>query len=346
MHALEKAADHPTSEASENEPELSLRRAVKLFVDHLLHERGASRETLRAYASDLDQFRLHACGRAGDPRLEAAAVTPEGIRDFMASLSTRLKKSSRSRKLSALRSFYAFLHEHDFVGENPSSLVPSPKVASRTPSFLSVDDMLHFLECLGTRAAGPGAGWRRLRNRALFEVLYSTGVRVGELVALDEGKVDDSGGLVRVRGKGDKERLVPIGRTALNALKDYLKAFEHQCPRGRHAGTALFRNARGGRLTSRSVHRILSAELRICGLWRPISPHGMRHSFATHMLNAGAHLRAIQEMLGHSNLSTTQRYTHVSLDRLMQVYDAAHPRGRKKRPAPLREPWRIPDHDG
>ncbi|MEM5787210.1 MAG: tyrosine-type recombinase/integrase, partial [Syntrophobacteraceae bacterium] len=165
---------------------------------------------------------------------------------------------------------------------------------------------------------------------ALFESLYSTGIRVSELVKLDQNSFSRQEGTVRIRGKGGRERVVPIGEEALASLKCYLTALDFQFPGVLQKSPALFRNARGGRLTARSVARILKAEMIGCGLWQHLSPHGLRHSFATHLLNAGADLRAIQEMLGHQNLSTTQRYTHIDADKLMKVYDAAHPRSRKK----------------
>lgn len=176
----------------------------------------------------------------------------------------------------------------------------------------------------------PQSSWRRWRNWALFECLYSTGVRVSELVGLNEEDISFEAGMVRVFGKGKKERIVPIGKKAMESIRGYLSALDFQFARARADSPALFRNARGGRLTTRSVHRILRTELRKCGLWQYLTPHGLRHTFATHLLNSGADLRAIQEMLGHSSLSTTQRYTHVHMDQLMKVYDAAHPRSRKK----------------
>ncbi|SPF34829.1 Tyrosine recombinase XerC (fragment) [Syntrophobacter sp. SbD1] len=197
-------------------------------------------------------------------------------------------------------------------------------------SFLQVDPAFHFLDTLSSAAHREGSSWRRARNWALFESLYSTGVRVSELVKLDLGGVAFDEAVVRVSGKGRKERIIPIGMKALDALRYYLGALEFQFPKGRAGSQALFLNSRGGRLTARSVGRILKSELTACGLWQRLSPHGLRHTFATHLLNAGADLRAIQEMLGHESLSTTQRYTHVNIDQLMKVYDSSHPRSRKK----------------
>jgi integrase/recombinase XerC len=215
--------------------------------------------------------------------------------------------------------------------ENPAEAVSHPKLGMKVPDFLGVDDVFKFLDTMTRNCSQANCSWRRRRNLALFETLYSTGIRVSELTTLDEPHLDVYGGMIRVSGKGRKERVVPIGTKALKSIRGYLAALDEQFPQARSGrAAALFRNARGGRLTTRSVHRILLAELRTCGLWQHLSPHGLRHTFATHLLNSGADLRAIQEMLGHSSLSTTQRYTHVHMDQLMKVYDAAHPRSRKK----------------
>ncbi len=303
-----------------------------MFLAHLRHERGLSPETLRAYESDLAQFRQYVGAASGARDIEISEITSETIRGFLASTHKTLKKSSRARKLSTMRSFYHFLNERDLVRDNPAALVGYPKLGTRIPSFLGVDDVFHFLDSLSAAGSRESALWRRSRNWALFECMYSTGVRVSELVGLAESDVDFDQGMIRVLGKGSKERVVPIGDKAVESLRIYLAALDIQFPEARLKGRWLFRNARGGRLTTRSVHRILRMELRRCGLWQHLSPHGLRHTFATHLLNSGADLRAIQEMLGHSNLSTTQRYTHVHMDQLMKVYDAAHPRGRKEHP--------------
>jgi integrase/recombinase XerC len=306
---------------------VTLSSAIALFLKYLRVERGASGETLRAYASDLAQFRRYLREKAG-AGATLSQTTPDMVRGFMASLHQRkVEKSSQSRKLSALRSFYRYLNDRGVWGENPAEFTARPKARTRMPSFLGVDEAFHFLNALRDGAMREGASWRRLRNWSIFEFMYSTGARVSELVGVNREDVDFAEGLVHLRGKGRKERITPIGKTALDALRKYMTAFETQFPRGR--GPAVFRNARGGRLTTRSVQRILRAEMIRCGLWRQLSPHGLRHTFATHMLSAGADLRAIQEMLGHASLSTTQRYTHLNLDQLMGVYDAAHPRSKK-----------------
>jgi integrase/recombinase XerC len=307
---------------------LTLERAIALFVAHLRHERGLSSQTVRAYASDLKQFLEFVVKRIGDSAVSPDTMTADVIRSFVAQLHKHLEKSSQGRKLSALRSLYRYLNEHDLTVANPAAEVALPKAKMRVPAFLSVDATFHFLDSLRQKCLRSGSSWRRWRNWALFECLYSTGVRVAELVGLNDADLDISLGMVRVSGKGGKQRVVPIGETAMEALQGYRRVFTAEFARALPLSPAVFCNARGGRLTSRSVQRILQTQLKQCGLWQKMSPHGLRHTFATHLLNAGADLRAIQEMLGHASLSTTQRYTHVHLDQLMKVYDAAHPRSR------------------
>ncbi len=305
-------------------------RAQALFLKYLRHERNLSEETLRAYGSDLRQFAGYASTIVGSSAVELSLIGPEIIRGYLASVYKSLEKTSRARKLSALRSFYSYLNNAGIFTENPADLVAHPRIKQKMPSFLQVDAVFHFLDTLSRAARRQGISWRKARNWAMFELLYSAGIRVSELTKLDLDGVAFADALVRVSGKGRKERIIPIGTKAIDALKYYLSALKVQFPTARAASQALLLNSRGGRLTARSVHRILKAELIACGLWQPLSPHGLRHTFATHLLNAGADLRAIQEMLGHESLLTTQRYTHVNMDQLMKVYDASHPRSRKK----------------
>jgi integrase/recombinase XerC len=308
---------------------LTLEQSKTVFLDYLRHERSVSEETCRAYASDLEQFHRYLKKKTRSEHIRISEITPDSIRGFFALLHANQKNTTRARKLSTLRSFYNYLTDRGWYHENPAQAVASPKIRLKIPAFLDVDDIFHFLDSLQRSALQPESSWRRLRNWAIFECLYSIGARVSELVGLNDVDVDFDQGLVRIFGKGKKERVVPIGKKALEALLAYRLAAQGQIPKGRSATSHLFLNASGGRLTARSVHRILRAELRKCGLWQHLSPHGLRHTFATHLLNSGADLRAIQEMLGHSALSTTQRYTHVHLDQLMRTYDAAHPRSRK-----------------
>jgi len=312
------------------EERLGWSEAVALYLSHLRHERCVSEETLRAYAGDLEQWYSCFAARGRKEELFLQDISTDFVRGCLAVHHKRLEKTSQARKLSALRSFYRFLNDRELFGENPTDRVAYPKTKKKIPSFMGVDDLFHFLDSLRRNGSRPGSSWRRSRNWALFECLYSTGARVSELVGLDETDLTCESGMVRILGKGSKERMVPIGSKAIESIRCYLSVLDLQFPRARLQCPALFLNARGGRLTSRSVHRILKMELKKSGLWQQLSPHGLRHSFATHLLNSGADLRAIQEMLGHSSLSTTQRYTHVHMDLLMKTYDAAHPRSRKK----------------
>jgi len=308
----------------------TLQKSADSFLAYLRHERGLSGETLRAYATDLAQLHRYVAEKTGRQVVTLAEVDQDTIRGFIASLHRNREKTSQARKLSTLRSFYRYLNESGIFEENPAAMIAYPKTKGRIPSFLGVDDMFHFLDGLRQDCLKPDSSWRRWRNWALFEFLYSSGVRVSELVGLDECDIVFTEGTARIMGKGGKERVVPVGKTALNAINQYLSVLDRQSPAARSRCPALFRNAAGNRLSARSVHRMLQIELKRCGLWQHLSPHGLRHSFATHLLNSGADLRAIQEMLGHSTLSTTQRYTHVHMDQLMKIYDAAHPRSRKK----------------
>jgi integrase/recombinase XerC len=285
--------------------------AIGAFLEYLAVERGASPHTVRSYAADLREFSAF-LRRAGD--LGPSAVDTRSVRAYLASLHQRgLAKSSIGRKLASVRSCLRFLARRGVIEQNPARLVRSPRPPRRLPSFLPKDESKQLLD----RAHGPSASG--CRDHALLELLYATGIRVAECCGLDGTDVDRSHGTVRVLGKGDKERVVPVGEVALQAIDAYLAA------RGRPDGP-LFTNARGGRLTTRSAQRIVGRQARLSGTSRRVTPHTLRHTFATHMLGEGADLRLIQELLGHRRLSTTQRYTHVSPEHLMKVYDAAHPR--------------------
>ncbi len=299
-------------------------RAVEGFLAHLRDERRASPETLRAYASDLAQFGAHVAASAPGRPPELAELDTLSVRGYVAHLSRAgLEKTSIARKLSSLRSFFRYALRERWIESNPAAAVRTPRLPRRLPRHLTVDEVFVLLDRIG------GATFADLRDRALLELLYATGIRVGELVRLELDDLDLGAQLVRVLGKGGKERLVPFGRQAAHALARYLE--RASVLRQRHAdGHPVFLNARGGRLTDRSVRRILDKRLRQAALSARVSPHALRHSFATHMLGAGADLRAIQELLGHASLSTTQRYTHVSTEALMQVYDRTHPRARKR----------------
>ncbi len=298
---------------------------VAWFLEYLQVERDLSPATVRAYASDLRQFTSFLHARAGKEtagKLDLSLVDLRSVRAFLGHLSSQgLEPSSLSRKLACLRSFFRFLNREGKMAGNPAKTLPTPTAPKKLPSILTVDETFRLLDGAGTSPKS------RLRDRALLELLYSSGLRVGELVGLDLEDLDLEDGMVRVRGKGRKERLVPVGAKAGLALRRYTVEERRAAPSEPYA---LFLNLRGTRLSARSVHRFLSALSRRQENVGRISPHALRHSFATHLLSGGADLRAIQEMLGHRSLSTTQRYTQVDLDRLSRVYDEAHPRSRKK----------------
>jgi integrase/recombinase XerC len=242
------------------------------------------------------------------------------IRGYLGWLHRRNKKSTIARKLSAVRSFFRFLCRKGFIRQNPADLIFTPKQDRTLPGYLTVDDTFRLLDAV--KGQSPAA----LRDRAIFETLYSGGLRVSELAQANVFDVDFDQRIIRVHGKGNKERLVPLGRKAIAALRAYREALQQDggIPPGRNGPLVL--NRSGGRLSTRSIARFLDRTARACGLSVPVAPHVLRHSFATHLLDAGADLRAVQELLGHKSLSTTQRYTHVSVDRLMEAYDKAHPR--------------------
>jgi integrase/recombinase XerC len=283
---------------------------VAAFLEYLAVERAASPHTLRNYAIDLGEFAAFA-GAAGSSLLAADSRL---VRAFVVRLhQRRLAKATIARRLASVRSCFRFLARRGVIERNPARQVRAPRLPRRLPSFLPKDESKDLLD--RPRQASL-ADWR---DHALLELLYATGIRVAECCGLDGEDVDERAGTVRVLGKGDRERVVPVGEAALAALGEYLSR------RGRATGP-LFTNRRGGRLTTRSVQRIVGRHARLSGLTRRVTPHTLRHTFATHMLGEGADLRLIQEILGHRRLSTTQRYTHVSPEQLMKVYDAAHPR--------------------
>ncbi len=285
------------------------------FLQHLRSEKNVSPHTERSYRSDLEQFAAFLGNQ--DP----AGITHQDLRRYLAHLiSRRTSKASLARKLSSLRSFFKFLYRRGLVTNDPARLVATPKQERRLPVVLTVDDTLRLLEAPATDAPDP------LRDRAVLETLYSTGIRASELVGIDRQDIDHSERLLRVRGKGRKERIVPVGQTAIDAIDRYCAAKKSAA-----GEQAVFTGPSGKRLTARSVQRILEKYRKILGLSQKASPHALRHSYATHLLESGADLRSIQELLGHASLSTTQKYTHLNLDSLMETYDRAHPRARDRR---------------
>jgi len=317
---------------------------IAAFERHLRDERGVSPHTRAAYLRDLRDFASFLSREfLNRPEAEIAAASSDvlAVRSWLAHLRARgLSKSSMGRHLSALRAFFLFLAREGLSEENPARAVATPRADRPLPRTLSVAEAAAVVE-----AGKDGGTDLTSRDRALLELLYATGLRVSELVALDLSDVDLASRQLRTLGKGRKERIVPFGEKAAAALREYLKERgpgeregdepgakrRRSGPRPpRSTSDALFRNARGGRLTDRSVRRILDRALRIAGLTRHASPHALRHSFATHLLAAGADLRSIQELLGHASLSTTQKYTHLDAERLIEVYRKSHPRAEEE----------------
>ena len=303
------------------------RGLIQQFIDYLSLVKNASPHTCRCYRKDLEEFEdfLRKSGMylSASGGVEIEKTDRMAIRKYMSSLHRKNKKSSIARKISALRSFYKYLNREQVIVSNPAKSVSTPKVEKTLPTTLTVDEAFRLMESPRSipEKSSEVSRENRLRDRAILELLYSSGLRVSELVGLNLDQLNSDLGIVRVMGKGRKERIVPVGAKALEALKAYLEV------RGVSRGEdPVFMNSLGGRLTTRSVGRLTKKYTRHSGIFRKVSPHSLRHTFATHLLDAGADIREIQEMLGHSSLSTTQRYTHVSMGRLMEVYDKAHPR--------------------
>lgn len=303
---------------------------LQSFLESLSAEKGYSAHTIRAYRNDLQEFAviLANAGKTAREidrgeaaaRLDPRTVDALAIRGYLAALYRRNRKSTVARKLSAVRSFFRFCVRQGMIASSPAEGVLTPKQEKRIPAYLTVDDMFLLLEAV------PEDSLFDLRNKAIFESLYASGVRISELAALNTADVDLQEGVMKVAGKGNKERLVPLGGKAAAAIRRYRERLCGETGIAADHPGPLFRNKFKGRLTTRSMARCLDQLVRACGLRVPVSPHTLRHTFATHLLDAGADLRAVQELLGHESLSTTQKYTHVSIDRLMEVYDKAHPR--------------------
>lgn len=299
---------------------MNLENAIEAFRRHLETEKMRSSNTVKAYMNDLNEFKdyLGTLCQKGALR-NIGHVDKNTIRGFLAKKYGRIAKASAGRKLAAIRSFFKFLVREGVLVSNPAASITSPKKEKALPRSLNADEMDRFF----SRNSDAFS-----RDVAIFELLYSTGIRVGELVSITLNDIDLQNGWVRVMGKGSKERYVPVGSKALEALRVYLntrRVIETSSKTKNNKGI-LFLNLRGGPLSDRSVRRILKELLLNAGIVRDASPHCFRHSFATHLLHSGADLRSIQELLGHSNLSTTQRYTKVNLASLMEVYDRSHPR--------------------
>lgn len=292
-----------------------LRPSIDAFVRHLGQERNASMHTQRAYQGDLEDFAVYLENSQGrDIRVDR--IDHLSIRAYLADLHARgLARTSAARRLAAIRSFLRHLCREGVLPRNPARVLAGPRLQRKIPVRLEEAEVASIVEIPG--GDGPGA-----RDRAILELLYATGIRVSELVGLDAAEVDTEARLVRVLGKGRKERIVPFGSPAGEALSRYLAWRTRLATRD----DALFVNQKGGRLTDRSVRRLLARRIRDMATRNRISPHSLRHAFATHLLERGADLRAIQELLGHASLSTTQRYTHLNARQLLETYRKAHPR--------------------
>lgn len=306
---------------------MSLAAGLEEWERHLVDERDVSPHTRKAYLDDVGRFLAFLSGFAGrDPAaVEAGEVDALAVRSWLAALRAEgHARTSIVRRLSALRSFFTFLQREGLVEGNPARGVATPRTEKSLPVSLSVPEAAAVVE-----APAPDTDLG-LRDRALLELLYATGLRVSELVGLSLPDVDLPGRQVRTVGKGRKERIVPFGEKAAEALAAWLPA-RLALLRGRRVrGEPLFLNARGGRLTDRSVRRVLDQALAAAEVARHASPHALRHSFATHLLSAGADLRTIQELLGHASLATTQKYTHLDVERLMEVYRKSHPKAEEE----------------
>ncbi|MCX7856427.1 MAG: tyrosine-type recombinase/integrase [Deltaproteobacteria bacterium] len=282
------------------------------FLSYLQYERNYSENTLRAYKIDIEEFISFVINKG------YSFLDHHGIRAYVVEKYKVLRKTSLSRKISSVKSFYRFMKKRGYVERDPTQIIKSPKSEKRLPKFFTVDEMFHFLESI------PTNGLLNKRNKAIFELIYSTGIRAQEALNMNIEDIHIEGMWVKVKGKGGKERIVPFGKKAKEAIIDYLEERGKKFKFGEK--DPLFVNKKGKRLSYRGLHTLMRNVKFRAGIHKNLALHGIRHSFATHMLDGGADLRFIQELLGHSKLSTTQRYTHVSIDKLMEIYDKAHPR--------------------
>jgi integrase/recombinase XerC len=296
---------------------------IERFITWLSDEKGYSHHTIVNYQRDLLEFADEA-GR----EIDVVSLDKQVIRNYVYSLNIKNKSSSVARKLSALRTFFKFLEQETAIRHNPMGSISMPKQEQHIPVFLSVDEVFSLLESPGSEET-YGA-----RDRAILELLYSTGMRVSELVDCNVVSLDFDSEMVRVKGKGNRERIIPIGDPAIKTLQAYFVErdvlLRNRLQQGKKVDKeAVFLNSRGTRLSVRSVERLIAEYGRKAGIDKPVTPHVLRHSFATHLLEMGADMRSVQELLGHASLSTTQKYTHLDMVHLMKVYDRAHPKARR-----------------
>ncbi len=303
-------------------------KSIEMFTRWLATEKGYSEHTFSGYQRDLREFYNYIVEQGKkekkDKRISPDQIIPGHVRKFIVSLHGRNSAATVARKISALRSFFRYAQRHKLLENDPLTGVTGPKIGRFIPVFLTVDETFALLEAPGEKDTYA------IRDRAILELLYSTGMRVSELVSRDITDLDLTEEVLTVRGKGNKERLVPVGRPAIEAVRGWLpqrlKLIEQRAKRGKAVeNEALFLNGRGGRLTTRSVERQVKTYGERAKITQIVTPHALRHSFATHLLEMGADLRSVQELLGHASLSTTQRYTHLTLDHLADVYDKSHP---------------------
>ena len=316
-----------------------MKQVIEKFIEYLRYERNASPDTIREYRRDIEQFHEFLTP-PGAKTPAVGEIDHNLVREYVSWMyDRRLEKASIARRLSSLRTFFRFCMREKLAKQNPARLVSTPKLAKRVPRVLTAEELNGFLDNLGSNGEQSRRA-RKLtpqseeesrillkRDRAILELLYASGLRVSEVVGLDLGDIDRRGQMLRVLGKGRKERVVPYGAKASEALEAYwpVRGQLLDQARGKPADAAVFLNHMGGRLTDRSVHMLVKKYARLANVNWDLHPHSLRHAFATHLLADGADLRAIQELLGHVSLSTTQRYTQANIRQLMEVYDKAHP---------------------
>ncbi|MBT3365702.1 MAG: tyrosine recombinase XerC [Nitrospina sp.] len=305
-----------------------MEKAIQEFKNYLLVEKNASPHTLEGYLNDISQFQefLTRSGHAMESgALQLEKIDRLAVRSFMGYLYEKnFSGTTLRRKLSTLSSFFRFLCREGTLKNNVAKTVPAPRVQNKLPSYFSIDEMFRLLQL------PQGEGFLPARDRAMLELFYSCGLRISELVSLTLEDINLDSRMVKVLGKGGKERLLPLGRHCVEALKTYLNIRMDKIRKINSGTDQLFLNHRGGGITVRGMRKVVEKYIKLGNFPGGVSPHSIRHSFATHLLEGGADLRSIQELLGHSSLSTTQKYTHLTLDRLSEAYDKAHPRAKEK----------------